>query len=101
MQTKHSNCVINGSLKYRLPNNIHLTIPGKDNEILLMQLDERGVMCATGSACTASSQEPSYVLKAVGISDIDARSSLRFTMGRSTSLDDITRVVNALTLLVD
>lgn len=93
--------VVNGSVKWRLPNNIHLTIPGKDNEMLLMQLDEQGIMCATGSACTASSQEPSHVLTSLGVSDKEAHSSLRFTMGRGTSLEDITRVVSSLSSLVN
>ncbi len=88
--------IINGSLKYRLPNNVHLTFPGKDNERLLMQLDEQGIMCAAGSACTASSEEPSHVLKAMGIKDGDAQASLRFTMGRATREADITRVLAAL-----
>lgn len=81
--------VINGSRKYRLPNNIHLTFPGTDNERLMMELDERGIMCAIGSACSASSDEPSHVLKAIGLSDAAAQSSLRFTLGSSTTEADI------------
>jgi cysteine desulfurase len=88
--------IVNGSLKHRLPNNVHLTFPGQDNERLLMQLDENGVMCAAGSACTASSEEPSHVLKAMGNSDQDARASLRFTMGQGTTQDDILRVITIL-----
>lgn len=100
-RTKLPGCAVNGSLKHRLPNNIHLTIPGKDNETLLMQLDEQGIMCAAGSACTASSQEPSHVLKALGLSDQDAHSSLRFTMGRATTTEDITRLVSVLSSLAN
>ncbi len=93
--------VINGSLKYRLPNNIHVTIPGVDNERLMMELDERGVMCATGSACSASSDKPSHVLAALGLSDEMARSSLRFTMGNHTTIRDIKTVVQALDNIVN
>ncbi len=75
---------INGSAKHRLPNNIHLTIPGGDNERLLIQLDQAGVLAAAGSACSASSQESSHVLHALGLDDAAARASLRFTMGRGT-----------------
>ncbi|HWB39367.1 MAG TPA: cysteine desulfurase family protein, partial [Candidatus Saccharimonadales bacterium] len=57
------NAVINGSQKTRLPNNVHLTIPGQDNERLLIQLDEAGIQAAAGSACSASDEEPSHVLK--------------------------------------
>lgn len=77
---------VNGSLKYRLPNNVHLTLPGTDNERLLTQLDEAGVIAAAGSACSASNDTPSHVLRAMGLSDNDAQASLRFTMGRSTTL---------------
>lgn len=77
--------VVNGSLTHRLPNNIHLTIPGQDNERLMMALDEKGIQCAVGSACSASNDEPSHVLKAIGLSDEDAQASLRFTMGRDTT----------------
>lgn len=92
--------VINGSLKHRLPNNIHVTIPGEDNERLLMALDEAGIMAAAGSACMASSEEPSHVLKAMGIAGADAQASLRFTMGRGTTEDDIRRTVDVLASLI-
>lgn len=82
---------VNGSLKYRLPNNVHITLPGKDNERLLIQLDEAGIMAAAGSACSASDEEPSHVLRAIGLSDEVARASLRFTMGRQTT-DAMVRV---------
>jgi cysteine desulfurase len=101
VQAKIPSAVINGSLKNRLPNNLHVTFPGKDNERLMMELDERGIQCATGSACSASSDEPSHVLKAMGISDADAQSSLRFTMGRQTTESDISKVVSALKDLIN
>ena len=81
--------VLTGSLKNRLPNNIHLTVPGFDNERLLIQLDEQGIMAAAGSACSASNDEPSHVLRAIGLGDTDAQSSLRFTMGQMTTKADI------------
>ncbi|MDB5181753.1 MAG: cysteine desulfurase, partial [Candidatus Saccharibacteria bacterium] len=77
LKTKISEVVINGSLKKRLPNNVHVTIPGADNERLLFALDERGILAAAGSACSASSDEASHVLYALGLSDERARSSLR------------------------
>jgi cysteine desulfurase len=82
--------------KNRLPNFIHLTIPGVDNERLMMELDEQAIVCAAGSACRASDDEPSHVLKAIGLSDADAQSSLRFSLGRPTSLKDIKNAVSAL-----
>ena len=88
--------VVNGSTKQRLPNNLHLTLPGKDNERLLVQLEQAGFLAAAGSACSASSDEPSHVLRAMGVSDADAQSSLRFTMGRSTTQADIDKLITTL-----
>lgn len=92
--------VINGSVDNRLPNNVHITIPGHDNERLLMMLDEQGILCAAGSACSASDEEPSHVLRAMGISEADAQASLRFTMGRQTMLEDIEKTVTVLRSLL-
>lgn len=90
LQQKHPEAVINGSLKRRLPNNISITFPGKDNERLMMALDERGIICAIGSACSASKDEPSHVLKAIGLSDDEARATLRITLGRDTQESELT-----------
>ncbi|MDL2363461.1 MAG: cysteine desulfurase family protein [Patescibacteria group bacterium] len=100
LETALPNIVINGSRKHRLPNNIHITLPGLDNERLLIQLDEAGIMAAAGSACSASSDEPSHVLKAMGVSDADAQASLRFTLGRQSTEEDIRRTVATLTAIV-
>jgi cysteine desulfurase len=83
-----------------LPNNIHLTLPGQDNERLLVELDERGVLAAAGSACSASDEEPSHVLRAMGISDTDAQASLRLTTGRETTEQDIRDFVTMLSAIV-
>lgn len=87
---------ITGSLKFRVPNNVHITIPGADNERLLFQLDEAGIMAAAGSACSASSNEPSHVLRALGMSDEQARSSLRFSFGHATDEPAIDRLLQTL-----
>lgn len=87
---------INGSLKHRLPNNVHLTIPGQDNERLIIQLDEADIMAAAGSACSASDEEPSHVLRAIGLSENEARASLRLTMGRDTTETAIRRCLQVL-----
>lgn len=100
IKTKFPKAIVNGSLTHRLPNNVHLTFPGADNERLMMQLDEMGIMCAVGSACSASNEEPSHVLKAIGLSDKEAQASLRFTMGHSTNAADIDKTVHSLVKLV-
>ncbi|HUC89417.1 MAG TPA: cysteine desulfurase family protein [Patescibacteria group bacterium] len=88
--------VINGSRKKRLPNNVHFTIPGADNERLIFQLDEAGIMCAAGSACSADDAEPSHVLSAMGLPEKDIRASLRFTMGHPTTENDVRAAVEKL-----
>ncbi|MEK7603480.1 MAG: cysteine desulfurase family protein [Patescibacteria group bacterium] len=90
---------INGG-KNRSPHISHITILGVDNERLMMELDERGVQCAVGSACSASSQEPSHVLSAIGLSDKEAQSSLRFSFGQQTTIDDIVYILGQLKILL-
>ncbi len=87
---------INGSLHKRLPNNVHITIPNTDNERLVFALDGLGIQCAAGSACSASKELASHVLKALGLDESAARASLRFTMGRSTTKKDILKTVTEL-----
>jgi cysteine desulfurase len=84
----------------RLPNIVHITIPGTDNERLMMELDQKGIICAVGSACSASNDEPSHVLKAIGLTDEQAQSSLRFSMGRQTTWRQLLTTVKQLAGLV-
>jgi cysteine desulfurase len=92
---------INGSLSRRVANNIHLTIPRVDNEWLLIKLDQAGIEAAAGSACTASNQTPSDVLKAVGLDEKSARESIRFTLGRQTKMSDIKKCLSVLSKLIN
>ena len=91
---------INGSLRNRLPNNISITIPDYDNERLQIELDNRGIFVAVGSACSASSSDPSRVMKAIGLSDAEARNTLRITLGRSNTKKQIETVTKTLQSLV-
>jgi cysteine desulfurase len=91
---------LTNALDGKLVNNVHITLPGQDNERLIMALDERGIQVAAGSACSASNEEPSHVLKAIGLTDAEAQASLRFTMGRSTDEAAIRRTVKELRSLV-
>jgi cysteine desulfurase len=79
---------------------VHVTIAGIDNERVMMELDERGVQCAVGSACSASSAEPSHVLAAIGMDDKQARASLRFSLGRQTTKKDILKTIEILKGLI-
>jgi len=96
--------VINGHLTERLPNNINISIPGKDGEFMVLQLDERGFVCSTRSACE-SSADSSFVIKALlgGPDHKDenrAISSIRFTLGKETRLSDIKNLLRTLSEIV-
>jgi cysteine desulfurase len=97
---KLRSAIVNGDTKHRLPNNIHITLPGTDNERVLLQLEAVGILAAAGSACSASDEEPSHVLRAMGVSDDDARSSLRVTMGRTTTQQDIDTFLDTLVKII-
>jgi len=73
----------------RLPGNAHFSFPGCEGDALLMLLDAKGIACSTGSACTAGVAQPSHVLLAMGADRARARGSLRFSLGRTSSTDDV------------
>jgi cysteine desulfurase len=73
----------------RLPGNAHFSFPGCEGDALLLLLDARGIACSTGSACTAGVAEPSHVLLAMGADIGRARSSLRFSLGHTTTQADV------------
>jgi len=100
LQQQVPQAVINGSLKKRLPNNVHITLPGTDNERILLELESHDILAAAGSACSASSEEPSHVLRAIGLSDREAQASLRFTMGRQTDQAAVEQLVSVLKQLL-
>lgn len=92
----YKKATINGSLKHRAPHITNVCFAGKDNERLMMELDEAGIQVAVGSACSASSDKPSHVLSAIGLTDSEARSAARFSLGRQTTESDIEKTVAAL-----
>lgn len=82
---------VNGDTAHRLPNTSSIAFAGVESEGLLILLDEKGVYCSAGSACTSGSVHPSHVLKAMGFSNDRARASLRFSFGRFNSDEEIDR----------
>ncbi len=91
---------INGDTTHRLPNNINLSLDGVHGESLLLGLDLAGIMASSGSACTSGSLDPSHVLEALGLPDEATRSSLRLTVGRDNTRDEMDRTVDVLHGLV-
>lgn len=87
---------LNGDREKRLPGNAHFCFDFLNTQALLTSLDLAGIAASGGSACTAGSLEPSHVLSAIGLSDAIARSALRLTVGKYTTMEDIDRVVDCL-----
>ena len=85
----------------RLPGNAHLSFPGAEGDALLMLLDARGVECSTGSACSAGVARPSHVLLAVGADATSARSSLRFSLGHTSTDADVDALLEVIGPVVE
>jgi cysteine desulfurase len=91
---------VNGDREQRLPNTTNLSIEGIDSEAMLMILDQQGVCCSAGSACTTGSLEPSHVLRAMGLSNEQARASLRFSFGRTNTMEEVDQALAILSRAV-
>ncbi len=84
---------VNGDRVNRLPNTTSLAFSGVESEAMLMLLDQRGICCSAGSACTTGQHEPSHVLRAMGCDDTRARGTLRFSFGRFNTAADVARAL--------
>jgi cysteine desulfurase len=87
---------VNGNLRERAPNTSNLSFEAAGGEALVIALDLRGVMCSSGAACSSGAVEPSHVLTAMGLTPEQARSSLRFSLGRPTTeheIDEALRII--------
>ena len=85
---------LNGHADKRVPHNVNMSFNFVEGESLIMGI--KGIAVSSGSACTSASLEPSYVLRALGRSDELAHSSLRMTIGRFTTVEEIDYVVTTL-----
>ena len=85
---------VNGDIANRLPNTSNLAFDGIDSEGVLMLLDQHGICCSSGSACTTGSVHASHVLKAMGFSDDRARASLRFSFSRFNTREEVARALD-------
>ena len=101
VQAAVPDAVLNGDPDDRLPGNAHFSFPGCEGDSLLLLLDARGVEVSTGSACSAGVARPSHVLLAMGADDERARSSLRFSLGHSSTSADVDALVAALPAVVE
>lgn len=85
----------------RLPGNSHFTFRGCEGDSLLMLLDAKGIECSTGSACTAGVAQPSHVLIAMGADPVNARGSLRLSLGHTSTEDDVDATLEVLPAVVE
>jgi cysteine desulfurase len=85
---------VNGDRSRRIPNTTNLAFTAAGGEALVIALDLQGVACSTGAACSSGAVEPSHVLLAIGLSPDEARSSLRFSLGRTTTAAEIDRAAD-------
>jgi len=87
---------LNGHPTKRLPNNAHFRFTGIEGEALILNLDEKGIAASTGSACSSKKLLPSHVLMAIGLDEVQAHGSLRLTLGRENSKEDVEYVLQVL-----
>ena len=91
---------LNGHPAHRLPNNVNVSIDYVEGESMLLNLDLEGICVSTGSACSSTSQEPSHVLMAMKVAPEKAHCSLRFTLGKWTTEQEIERVLEVMPPMV-
>ena len=84
---------VTGSRDARLPNHASFCFPGTSGEAVLLELERHGIVCSSGSACAAGSDEPSHVLLALGIDAAVAQTAVRFTLDGTTTSDQVSQVV--------
>lgn len=92
---------LNGHPSKRLPNNVNISILDVEGEAMLLYLDEIGIQASTGSACTSTTLDPSHVIRALGCPYEVAHGSMRFTLGKHTTADDIKYVIKHLPKIID
>lgn len=92
---------INGDLEKRLPGNINVTFPNLDGQELLFRLDERGIYASAGSACSTGESTPSHVLTAIGLTQKEAEGTLRFSLGKENTKEEIECVIRTLKSTLD
>jgi cysteine desulfurase len=92
---------VNGHPTTRLPGIANLTFAGCEGDALLMLLDAHGIECSTGSACSAGVAQPSHVLTAMGAGPTEARGTLRFSLGHTSTSDDVAAALDAIAPAVE
>lgn len=93
--------IVNGSFEERIPGNLNVSIPGAQGETLLLLFDQAGIAVSTGSACQSGALDPSHVLLALGLDTETADGSIRFSLGRASTPDDVGAALAALPEVIE
>jgi len=100
LQERIDHIRLNGHPSKRLPNNVNISVDYVEGESMVLNLDLEGICVSTGSACTSSTLEPSHVLLALGLPPEEAHGSLRFSLGRLNTEEEMERVLDILPKIV-
>ena len=95
------NCRLNGSQKNRLCNNINISFDFAEGEAVILHLDKMGISASTGSACTSHKLEPSHVLAAIGVPSHKSHGSVRFSLSKHTTKNEIDYAVDNLKKVIE
>ena len=95
------NSRLNGHPKKRLPNNVNCIYLYVEGESLILELDFHGISANTGSACSSKSLEPSHVLGALGLKPEESHGSIRFTLGRQNTKEEVNYVLEVLPKVIE
>lgn len=87
---------INGDTEQRLPGNLNVTFPNCDGQELLFKLDEKGICASSGSACSTGESTPSHVLTAIGLTSKETEGTLRFSLGKENTKEEVKYVIDVL-----
>lgn len=101
MLTEIPDSFFNGSRLCRVPQTVNMSFPGAEGESIILSLDLKGIAASSGSACTSGATEPSHVLKAMGVSDLNGQGAVRFSLGRSTTQDQLDYVMTTLPPIIE
>jgi cysteine desulfurase len=101
LMNKCSDIFINGYDSERLSNTTSISFSNIDSEVLLHRLDKYGIFASAGSACSSGSSEPSHVLRAIGVPEIAIHGSIRFSLSRYTTEEEINKVIEIIPGIID
>ena len=101
VQSKIKDVYLNGDRDRRVPSTVNLSFKGVEGEAIILSLDMKGICVSSGSACTSGSLQASHVLTAMGVDPLLAQGSIRFSMGRYTTKDQLDYTISALPEIID